>query len=250
MRIFDSIDQYPFAERYGSVNLAELLDVSSLSTEADHLLNSSPLKKFRGRNDLNVYVRVPEHTALQLSAAASNLTTQYYDWTWEYYRSGEPVGMHTDYKSFDNVWYQSDPARKLQCHVVLGLLVPLSWTSKQPYTLFFDKFSSRDKKLIFSKGHMRYQESGEIVEYQTDLLYDPAVLEHIPEHVEYGNQSADLKLHNVYKWQVNTGCFFDTRQWHASSWFLEETSCPPMVTKSKTGIIGFASINVEKFTCI
>lgn len=246
MKIYTSISEFAFDENFGQVDISPPSHID-LNSEALELLNNSPMRKVRGRNDLNTYIRVPDSTAELLNSLVKPLLKHdSYEWTWEYYRSGEPVGMHTDYKSFDNIWYTDEPERNVECHVVLGMLIPLSWDSKQPYTLFFNKFSELPKKLIFSKGYMRYQGSNDIYEYQKEFVYDPNVLPYIPKEAEYGNQTADLVLANIYKWDIGTGYLFDTRQWHASSWFLDTMKIPKSLTQSKTGIVGFAIINADK----
>ena len=202
--------------------------------------------KVSGRNDFNRFNNVSKETKKYLADYWNKKFDLDYDWNWEYFHSGEPAGLHTDYLCFPNSWKANKDQITHDCYIVLGIIIPLEWTCKQPYTINYDKVSQIPRKLKYKKKEMRYQDNDEIYEYRKDYLYDDEVLKYNPKGTEYYKEYADLKLHSVYKWQVGTAMVFDTRRWHSSSWFIKDKMLPDTSTEYKRSIIGFASIDVDR----
>ena len=202
--------------------------------------------KVSGRNDFNRFNNVSKETKKYLADYWNKKFDLDYDWNWEYFHSGEPAGLHTDYLCFPNSWKPNKDQITHDCYIVLGIIIPLEWTCKQPYTINYDKVSQIPRKLKYKKKEMRYQDNDEIYEYRKDYLYDDEVLKYNPKGTEYYKEYADLKLHSVYKWQVGTAMVFDTRRWHSSSWFIKDKMLPDTSTEYKRSIIGFASIDVDR----
>jgi hypothetical protein len=231
---------------YGSHTIE--LPVAEYKTESNNLLSTSNVKT-TGRNNFNNFCSVPAATNDALVDYFTNIIGTEYDWTWEYFHSGEPAGLHTDYKSFPNIWKPTDAGTLTHdCHVVLGVIIPLEWNCKQPYTINYNRISNIPRKLKFRKGEMRYQDTGEVIPYRDEFMYDNDVLSYNPQGTEYYKEYADLKLHSVYKWDVGTAMMFDTRRWHSSSWFLKDKMLPEVSVEYKRSIIGFASIDIKRNT--
>lgn len=203
--------------------------------------------KFTGRNNFNKFCSVPTNTKLELDNYFTKLMNYRYDWNWEYFHSGEPAGLHTDYVSFPNSWKpKEDGIITHDCHIILGVIIPLDWNCKQPYTINYDRVSDIPRKLLYKKGEMRYQDNNEIFEYRNNWIYDNEVLTYNPKGSEYYKEYANLKIHSVYKWTLGTALIFDTKRWHSSSWFLKDQMLPKLSTEFKRSIIGFASIDVDR----
>ena len=229
--------------QYGSIKLD--FDPLQYTNEAYAIYESNDAK-VSGRNDFNKFNNVSKQTKKDLSTYWNNRFNLDYDWMWEYFHSGEPAGLHTDYLSFPNSWKPNKDFITHDCYLVLGIIIPLEWTCKQPYTINYNKVSNVPRKLKFSKGEMRYQDTGEIFEYRTNYEYDDNVLKYNPKGTEYYKEYADLKFHSAYKWEVGTAMVFDTRRWHSSSWYISEQMLPSVSTQYKRSIIGFASIDVDR----
>tara|TARA_B100002019_G_scaffold212634_1_gene185381 strand:- start:4494 stop:5231 length:738 start_codon:yes stop_codon:yes gene_type:complete len=202
--------------------------------------------KVSGRNDFNRFNNVSKHTKKYLVDYWNKTFELDYDWTWEYFHSGEPAGLHTDYLSFPNSWKPNKDYITHDCYVVMGIIIPLEWNCKQPYTVNYNKIAESPRKLKFRKGEMRYQDNDEVYNYRTDYLYDEEVLKYNPSGTEYYKEYADLNFHSAYKWKVGTAMVFDTRRWHSSSWFIKDKMLPDTSTEYKRSIIGFASIDVDR----
>ena len=70
--------------------------------------------------------------------------------------------MHTDYTAFLNVWKvrnddgsenvgnPDDPENSIthDCTIVLGIIIPLEWNCKQPYTVSYNKVSDVSQTFI------------------------------------------------------------------------------------------------------
>lgn len=222
------------------------LTVEKYKQEQLEYLDSDNVK-FTGRNNFNKFCSVPVETKNELTDYFTKLMDHKYDWNFEYFHSGEPAGLHTDYTSFPNSWKpKADGVITHDCHIILGVIIPLDWNCKQPYTINYDIVSTIPRKLIYRKGEMRYQDNNEIYEYRKDYLFDDEVLKYNPEGTEYYKEYADLKFHSAYKWEVGTAMIFDTRRWHSSSWFIKQKMLPDVSTEYKRSIIGFASIDVDR----
>lgn len=150
--------------------------------------------KVSGRNDFNRFNNVSKDTKKYLVDYWNKEFELDYDWTWEYFHSGEPAGLHTDYLSFPNSWKPNKDYITHDCYVVMGIIIPLEWNCKQPYTVNYDMIAESPRKLKFRKGEMRYQDNDEVYDYRTDYLYDEEVLKYNPSGTEYYKEYADLNL--------------------------------------------------------
>lgn len=226
---------------YDSYNVD--LDIEFYKHEAEQLLTSPDSKiKKTGRTDLNYFTSVPVESKSKLSSYITNLLGITYDWNWEYFHSGEPVGLHTDYLAFPNVW---NTTTAQDCHVEVGIIIPLDWNCKQPYTINYNRTTDVPRKMLFRNGEMRYIDNNEVVNYRDKWEYDANSLVYNPEGTDCYKQFADLKVHSVYKWKIGTALAFDTKRWHSSSWFLKDNTLPKISTEYKRSIIGFGSINYD-----
>ena len=129
---------------------------------------------------------------------------------------------------------------------MIGIIIPLEWNSKQPYTVSYNRVSDVPRKLLYRKGEVRYTDNNEIFEYRDKWEFDEEVLKYNPKGTEYYKEYADLKVQSVYEWKVGTAVVFDTSRWHSSSWFLTEKMLPDVSTEYKRSIIGFASVDIDR----
>jgi hypothetical protein len=226
--------------KYGSYNVD--LNIEYYKNEAEVLLQSEKIKT-TGRHNFNKFIRLTKESEIDLTKYFTNILTNDYDWHWEYFHSGQPVGLHTDYTAFPNVWNTSV---KQECYVVVGVIIPLEWNSKQPYTVNYDKITDVPRKLKYVKGEMRYIDNYEVFNYRDKWEYDAESLVYNPKKTENYKQFADLKIHSVYKWEIGTAMVFDTKRWHSSSWFLSDAELPKVSTEYKRSILGLGSININK----
>lgn len=230
--------------RYGTHSTN--LDISYHNGLADSLLQSDKVKR-SGMNNLNSFVSVPKDVKQSLSAYINNYLGAKFDWNFEYFKSGEPAGLHTDYVAIPNSWRPtSENVITHDCHIVIGVIIPLEWNCKQPYTVNYNRVSTMPRKLIFRRGEMRYMDTDEVFEYRTAWDYDNEVMRYNPQNTQYHKEYADLKVHSVYEWKVGTMMVFETARWHSSSWFLSTNKIPDTLTEYKKSIIGFGSIDIDR----
>ena len=195
------------------------LDIQYHKKEAMGRMVGSDIKR-KGYLNLNKFSRVTEDIDVGIPQLK---------WTFDYFQSNVPVGLHTDYFVNDENY-----------EVVAGIVIPLYWTCKQPYSITFDKFSN--EKLMFKNGAMRNSDNTTVINWQTHQYWDSALNLHFPKGVKYRKQMWDLKVADVYKWKEGTAFVFNTKQWHTSSWFLESSTLPNRIGgKWKMAIIGFGS---------
>ena len=211
-----------------------------------HTVYDSPTAKTSGRNNFNRFNNVSPDTKKWLHTHWNNRLGMDYDWNWEYFHSGEPAGLHTDYLSFPNSWKPNKDKITHDCFVVLGIIIPLEWNCKQPYTVNYDIVSDEPRKLMYRQGEMRYLDNNSVYDYRSHWDYDPEVLKYNPKETQYHKEYADLKFHSAYEWDLGSCIVFDTRRWHSSSWFLSDKRMPDVSTEYKRSIIGFASIDVDR----
>jgi hypothetical protein len=226
--------------KYGSYNVD--LNIEYYKNEAEVLLQSEKIKT-TGRYNFNKFISLSKESGIELTKCFTNLLASDYDWHWEYFHSGQPVGLHTDYTVFSNVW---NTAANQECHVVVGIIIPLEWNSKQPYTVNYDKITDVPRKLKYVKGEMRYIDNYEVFNYRDKWEYDAESLVYNPKETENYKQFADLKIHSVYKWEIGKAMVFDPKRWHSSSWFLSDAVLPKVSTEYKRSILGLGSININK----
>jgi len=214
------------------------LNIIQYKKDADELFNDDSVK-YTGAKNFNCFINVPTDTNTMLSNYFSDKLGQF-DWDFQYFHSGEPVGLHTDYTIVRND--QERPFRRVD----IGIIIPLDWNCKQPYTVNYNRIESTPRKAIFRKGQMRYIDNDEVIDYRTEGLYDEEVAIYNPKNTEYNRLYQDLKVHSVYKWSISTAMVFDTSRWHSSSWFLSDNMLPDVSTEYKRAIIGFGSIDVPR----
>lgn len=230
--------------RYGSYDID--LDIDKCNAESNTMLGGNSVKT-SGMNDFNRFVSTPPSTKMFLSRYLNTMLGSTFDWNFEYFRSGEPAGLHTDYLSVPNSWRPAEEGMITHdCHIVIGVIIPLEWNCKQPYTVNYDKVATEPRKLKFKRGEMRYVDNDEVVPYRTNWQYDPEVLKYNPMNTQYHKEYADLKVHSVYEWKKGTMMVFDTARWHSSSWFLSTDGIPEISTEYKKSVIGFGSIDVDR----
>lgn len=214
--------------------------------------------KITGANDLNRFCKLePQEQRKFLSTYINNFIGKKLDWGWEYFHSGEPAGLHTDferhYYNKPDCWEGRNGDITHYNEIVLGIIIPLEWNSRQPYTVNYDRVAMEPRKLMYRQGEMRYKDTNEIIEYRGspnwwEWTYDNEVIKYNPIGCGYLGEYANLKVHSAYKWELGTMMIFDTARWHSSSWFLSTRSIPDSYELSKEykrAIIGFGSRNVE-----
>ena len=240
-REYNNIEDVP-SIKFGTYDIN--LDLDYYNEQANKLLNSEKVK-YTGANNINLFCNVSLDTKQLLTEYLNTKIGIDFDWNFEYFKSSEPAGLHTDYESFENSWKPKEMGVTTHdCHLLVGVIIPLEWNCKQPYTINYDIVSEIPRKLIYRKGEMRYKDNNEPVYYRINWEYDTEVLKYNPEGTEYFREYADLKIHSVYEWKLKTMMVFDTSRWHSSSWFLStNTVCNPPFEYKKS-IIGFGSIDV------
>lgn len=230
--------------RYGSYDID--LNIDKCNIESINLLDG-PGVKTSGMNKFNRFISTPPSTKLFLSRYINRMLGTTFDWNFEYFRSGEPAGLHTDYLSVPNSWRPKDEGMITHdCHIVIGVIIPLEWNCKQPYTVSYDRVSDIPRKLMFKRGEMRYVDNDEVFHYRNRWEYDPEVTRYNPMNTQYHKEYADLKVHSVYEWKKGTMLVFDTARWHSSSWYLSTDVIPDHSTEYKKSVIGFGSIDVDR----
>jgi hypothetical protein len=135
---------------------------------------------------------------------------------------------------------------KVECRVDIGVIIPLEWNCKQPYTINYNRAEEFPRKVVFRKGEMRYIDTNEVINYRRAKQVDEEVAKYNPKGTEYYKLYQDLKVHSVYEWKLGTAMIFDTRRWHSSSWFLSDNMLPDTSSEYKRAIIGFGSTDVPK----
>jgi len=193
--------------------------------------------KLTGKFNLNHFWQVTGEEKDYLNSIFIKLVPNVY-WYFETFESRAPVSLHND----KNIKYNDEyDVYDLQMY---GVIIPLYWTCKTPYTIFYDKYTPR--KLMYKNNEMRYVDTNEIYTYSQDYTYDEAVLSFNPKNTEYYKQYADLKIFDVYEWKVGTAYIFDAGQWHSSSWFLSSNKINEFGNEYKQSINGLASIKTDK----
>ncbi len=213
------------------------IDLEYHKTQFDNIISQSKAK-ITGTKGHNLFYPVSKDDKSYLQNYMNELTGVYNDWNFDYFQSGEPAGLHTDY---DTVPWDDET----ECHVVVGCIIPLEWNCKQPYTVNYDKVSDTPRKMIYRKGEMRYKDTDEIFEYRTEWKHNEESLKYNHIDCAYAKEYVDLDIHSVYEWKINTLMLFDTARWHSSSWFLSDNNIPDVSTENKRSIIGFGSIDVQ-----
>lgn len=222
---------------YGEYNFDHNFDYHL--EKAIELLSSDKVKKTGSKNFNLFYPISSKNAKTELENYLNDTIGSKLNWNFEYFQSGEPAGLHTDYEL--TPWNEN-----VDCRIDVGVIIPLEWNCKQPYTVFYDKVQDTPRKLIFRKGEMRYKDTNEVIPYRKDYEYDEESLIYNPKGTEYYKEYADLKVHTAYEWEIDTMFVFDTRRWHSSSWFLSTDTLPEISTEYKRSIIGFGSVDVQR----
>jgi hypothetical protein len=222
--------------RYGSYDVD--IDIDYYKNQANDML-SKPTVKLTGLKHHNYFCSVPANEKEKLREFAISLLGKFYDWNFDYFHSGEPVGLHTDYDTI--AWNDN-----IDCHVVVGIIIPLEWNCKQPYTINYNRVSEIPRKLMYRDDELRYRYNDEIFPYRSKWEYDDEVKKYNPTNTYYAPEYADLKIDSVYEWKIGTAMVFDTARLHSSSWFLSTKNIPDVSTEWKRSIIGFGSIDVHR----
>lgn len=235
--------------RYGSYDID--LDIESYNEKSNILLTSNKIK-ISGANGFNKFISVSSDDKIFLSKYINNKLVSNFEWNFEYFHSGEPAGLHTDYLSIPNSWKPKEAGiHTHDVHIVIGVIIPLEWHCKQPYTVNYNKVSNVPRKLIYRNGEMRYMDNNEIFHYregtEDQWVYDLDVLNYNPKDTQYHREYAGLTVHSVYEWKKGTMMVFDAARWHSSSWFLTTNTLPQVSTEYKKSIIGFGSIDVDRW---
>lgn len=221
------------------------VDLSYYKEQSKLLLDSTNVK-LTGSKNFNRFYKLADDKKEMFNYLNSVLGFRY-DWVFEYFHSGEPAGLHTDLNSIPNIWRTDENGKPTHdSYTVVGVIIPLEWNCKQPYTVNYDRISHEPKKLLFRKGEMRYKDSNIAIDYRKEWNYDSTVLEYNPKGTEYYKEYADLHVDSVYQWKVGTMMIFDASRWHSSSWFLSSDQLPVVSTEYKRAIIGFGSVDITK----
>ena len=222
--------------KYGSYDIN--LDIDDFRNRARKSFKEDEIK-YTGSLGHNYFINVPKDINEQIGNYFSNdQQLGPFDWTFQYFHSGEPAGLHTDYTVVP--WDD-----KVECRVDVGVIIPLEWTCKQPYTINYNRQETVPRKLVYTKGEMRYTDNNEIVHYRDNEVLDEEVAKYNPKGTQYFRLYYDLKVHSVYEWKLGTAMVFDTKRWHSSSWFLTADKLDKtMSSEYKRAIIGFGSTDV------
>ena len=112
--------------QYGSHDIN--LDVSYFKKLAQEAFQSDKIK-YTGAYNLNYFVDCSKEINTTIGNYFSNdLNLGRFDWSFQYFHSGEPAGLHTD---FTTVPWDDET----DCRVDVGVIIPLEWNCKQPYTV-------------------------------------------------------------------------------------------------------------------
>jgi len=240
----------------------DMIDLDFHREQLRNEIKSDNAKK-TGAFDLNRFAKMePLEDRKKISRYINKMVGQKLAWGWEYFHSGEPAGLHTD--------WQTDYYCKKDCYegrngdmthrtdVVAGCIIPLEWnTPVTPHTVNYNKLADNGKKLMYSKGELReFRNKDVVIPYRgegtwRDWSYDPEVFKYHPIGSNYLGEFAELKVHSAYTWEVGTFMLFDPVRYHSSSWFLSARHLPKSydeATEWKRAIVGFATLTWELAT--
>ena len=125
--------------RYGTYN--HQLNIVEHNDNARTLFKGNNIK-YTGAKNFNYFIDVPAEVNKTLSNYFSD-KLGYFDWKFQYFHSGEPAGLHTDYTVVP--WDD-----KVECRVDVGVIVPLDWNCKQPYTINYNRIESTPRTSLFN----------------------------------------------------------------------------------------------------
>ena len=223
--------------QYGSYNIN--LDINYYKELAREAFLSDKIK-YTGKFNLNYFVDTPKDVNEHIGNYFSNtLGLGKFDWKFQYFHSGEPAGLHTDFTTVP--WDDTT-----DCRVDVGVIIPLEWNCKQPYTINYDRVEHKPRKAIYKDGNMKYTDNGEIINYRHTENLDEEVAKYNPKGTWYHRLYFDLKVESVYEWKLGTAMVFDTARWHSSSWYLSSKELLETSTEYKRAIIGFGSTDIPK----
>ena len=214
---------------YGSFEID--LDLKRFQDEAERAL-TGPEAKVTGSKGLNKFYRVRGESERILTDFFDDHFLKKFIWHIEYFNSGEPAGLHTDGAIYNE-----------GCKTVVGVIIPLKFEcDKIPYTVMYNRRETEYRKLVFKNGEMRYNDTGEVVNYRDQYVHDEQSLKYNPKGTLYYKQYADLTVDSAYRWDFGTMLVFDTLRWHSSSWFLSTPDIPDVHREYKRSIIAFGDV--------
>jgi hypothetical protein len=203
-----------------------------------NLLNETAKPKIKGDKGHNKFYKVSTNTKEELANYVTEAIGKKFDWGFDFFISGEPVGLHTDYTVVP--WND-----EVSCRVDVGVIIPIEWNCKQPYTLSYNKSAIKPVKVMFN-GKELVDDNGNIIHYREKYEYDPKIFKYHPEGTPHLIQYADLKIDEVFEWTKGSMYVFDTKKWHSSSWFLSTDHIPDTSVEHKFFIVGFGSVDIPK----
>jgi len=211
--------------------------VEQLQRESVDKLNNP--EKIRGAKKHNKFSRTSKETKRQLNILVNTMLQTQLFWNFDFFHSGEPVGLHTDYDVVP--WDEKE-----ESIVTTGIIIPIGWTCKQPYTLIYDHFEPSPNKLMYNNGAMRTADGTKMDPERADW-YDYEVERHNPKGTMHHKELNGIKIIEEYEWKIGTAFVFDTRYWHSSSWFLPTPDIEDDSSVFKRMVVGFGSVDVQRY---
>lgn len=240
---------------FGSYDLSSFENFDFLIKNCPKTLDNKDIDfKYTGQNSVNRFCRIEKEVNKNLESFLNNKHNTDYDWTFEYFHSAAPVGIHTDYDK--RVYPNPDKNGIKYYEMVAGFIAPIEWTCKQPYTLNFDRLQVEPRKIMWKPDHkskqpepnLRYLDTNEVINYRTTGKITNNIEKYVPEDCVMYEQMQDIEIHDVYKWEIGTYMLFDTRRWHSSSWYSSKKKYNDLdLSEYKRSIIGFATQGFRDF---
>ena len=200
-----------------------------------------PRKKISGLELNNYFIDISKEDKIFLGNELNKMLDKKFDWNFEFFHSGEPVNLHTDYTTIP--WDD-----ETVCHVVVGCIIPLNWNcAKIPYTINYENMQLEPRKMMFRKDDMIYLDTKEAFKYRQEFpMWDKRVLKHHPNGTEYFDTYGDMRWHSEFEWERGRMILFDTRRWHSSSWWTTSSDIIPNSPEYKESLTGFGSVDVPR----
>ena len=226
---------------FGSYDLNSFEDFDFLIKNCPKTLDNKDIDfKYTGQNSVNRFCRIEKEVNKELESFLNNKHNTNYDWTFEYFHSSAPVGLHTDYDK--RVYPNPDKDGIRYYEIVTGFIAPIEWTCKQPYTITYNKIQQEPRKLMYKQKQMKYLDTNEVINYRTTGKITNNIEKYVPEDCAMYEQMQDIEIHDVYKWKIGTYMLFDTKRWHSSSWYSSKEKYDDLdLSEYKRSIIGFAT---------
>lgn len=226
---------------FGSYDLRDFKNFNFLLKTCPAVLDNKQIDfKYTGHNKVNRFCRIEKSINDELELYLNQKHNTDYEWTFEYFHSASPVGLHTDY---DKKTYSKKDENGIRYYEILaGFIAPIEWTCKQPYTLTYNKIQAVPRKLMYKQKQMRYLDNNEIVDYRQHGKITSNIEKYVSKNCDMYEQMQDIEISSVYEWQLGTYMLFDTKRWHSSSWYSSADTYKELkLTEYKRSIIGFAT---------